>query len=524
MMCALGLEVGLMPAWGLGERENRVFKAYRGESMASENVFKKTPADKTPPPSLDEVWMKLPRPYWKGHEKATEAYRKAWEIAFTKLKAPTEGNGFVSPYSDTDFNNNTFMWDTCFTILYGRYAVHGFDYIRSLDNFYAKQTPDGYICREIRNKDGSDCWEQMDFSSTGPNIMSWPEWEHYLSSGDKERLARVFPPLVACYRWFRHNRSWKDGSYFYSGLGSGMDNLPRFKPTSEAWIGHGHLSWIDATAQQIMSGKILFSMAEAIGRTQDVRDIADEVKLLERFVNENMWNADLSFYTDVDREGKPSDVQTVGSFWTLLADVVPPDRVDPFTASLKDEKRFNRPHRVPALSANHPEYNPKGGYWRGGVWAPTTYMVLRGLTKIGKDDLAYAIARNHFDNVLKVYEETGTFFENYAPEDAKGNDRRDFVGWTGLPPIAVFLEYVIGLRPNVPERTLVWDVRQLEEMGVDTYPFGKDGVLNLSCAARSSVDEEPQIKVESNVPLTLLLKWKGGEKALSIMSEDGKKD
>jgi len=66
-----------------------------------------------------------------------------------------------------------------------------------------------------------------------------------------------------------------------------------------------------------------------------------------------------------------------------------------------DTQEFNRLHRVPSLSADHPEYDPKGSYWRGGVWAPTNYMILRGLTSLGYHALAYEIGINHHSNVCK---------------------------------------------------------------------------------------------------------------------------
>lgn len=54
---------------------------------------------------------------------------------------------------------------------------------------------------------------------------------------------------------------------------------------------------------------------------------------------------------------------------------------------------FARKHMIPTLSADDANFNPSGGYWNGAVWAPTNYMVLRGLTKCGFDSLAYQIAK-----------------------------------------------------------------------------------------------------------------------------------
>ena len=58
----------------------------------------------------------------------------------------------------------------------------------------------------------------------GPNILAWSEWEYFNNVGDRERLQKVFVPLVAYHRWMREQRTWLNGTYFTCGLGSGMDN------------------------------------------------------------------------------------------------------------------------------------------------------------------------------------------------------------------------------------------------------------------------------------------------------------
>lgn len=111
------------------------------------------------------------------------------------------------------------------------------------------------------------------------------------------------------------------------------------------------------------------------------------------------------------------------------------------------------------------------------------------------------------------------------------------MGWSGLGPIAIFLEYVIGLRPDVekgaaelkeasplpcgahpfaPAELLVWDVRQTEEHGVKNYPFGPSGRLDLSCRARVSAASRPEVEVKSSVSLTLELRWDSGTQAETI--------
>lgn len=507
-------------AWGKSSLGQDYYKLYPSNEYYKENSFVGMTPDRSLPPRFGDVKGKLPQPLWPARPSAISCYWKAWEIAFSHLKTGTPENGFVSPYIDPAFNGNIFMWDGSFMTMFGRYGSVAFNFQGTLDNFYGKQVPDGFICREIRGSDGSDCFERYEPSSTGPNIMPWVEWEYFLNFNDTARLKRVFAPLLAYYKWFQINRTWQDGSYYLSGWGCGMDNQPRLQPGYDVQWGNGHMSWVDATLQQILSGKILIQMAERLNRSGDVQEVVKEVDYLTQYVNEKMWNEELAFYVDRFRDGSLSKTQTIGSFWSLLADIVPQERLPRYIGALEDTVKFNRPHRLPSLSADNPQYSAGGNYWCGSIWAPTAYMVLRGLTKVGQDSLAYVIGCNHLDNVVKVYEETGTFFENYAPEMARGNDRRDFVGWSGLAPIAVLFEYVFGIRADVPDNRLIWDVRLKDEFGVKQYPFGKDGQIDLLCKSRKSAMQKPRITVKSNVDFTLTLVWEGGSCDIPVKASE----
>jgi hypothetical protein len=522
-----------------------LYETYIRNPYAEENIFRTLPPRQESLPEYAAVRTILPQPFWAGHSSAIDCYWKVWELAFRNLRNPTEANGFVSPYIDTAFNGNLFMWDSAFILMFARYAQRAFNFQQTLDNLYSKQHPDGFICREIREKDGADCFKRFDPPATGPNVMPWTEWEYYLQIGDRERLGRVFPPLLAYHQWLRHYRTWQDGTYWASGWSCGMDNQPRlsfhekpggrtqvsisdlmslsqgqmpkidpsmFTDMFKEWWDHDHMSWIDTSLQAVISARLLILMAEVLGRAEEVADLHDEIKSLSQVINATLWDEETGFYYDRRADGRQSRVKTIGAFWALLAKISPPERVERLVAQLENPQTYNRPHRVPSLAADHESYRSLGEYWRGGVWAPTNYMVLRGLTEAGYHDLAYKIARNHHSQVVQVFEQTGTLWENYAPEKTeRGNIAApNFVGWTGLPPVSVLFEYVFGLRPDVPGNTLVWDVRLLEEHGVAQYPFGQRGLLDLHCPARTTAEEKPVITAHSNVPLNLEVHWAGG--------------
>lgn len=464
---------------------------------------------------------RLPEPIWDSQPDYIKAYYKAWEIAFSNLGKPTEKNGFVSPYIDAAFSGDIFMWDSCFMLMFGKYGDNVFNFQSTLDDFYCKQEPDGFICRQISEETGKGKFFRHDPVSTGPEILAWCEWQYYQNYGDKERLRDVYYPLLCYHRWLKTYRRWKDGSYWSSGYGCGMDNMPRHDLSNvscqEDWrlecYFHSFLSWIDANCQAVLSCKELIKIAKELGIEDGVEELTQEIEFLTKFINEKMWNEEDKFYYDLRFDDSHLKVKTVAGYWALLADIVPESKRADFIAHLENEKEFNRPHRVPTLSADHPDYDPEGGYWNGSIWAPTNYMILAGLSRFGKDDLAYEIAKNHYENMLEVYRKTGTFWENYAPESAnRGNaSRADFVGWSGIIPITVFIEYILGIKVAAEKKEIVWRVNSLDRHGIKKLPVGKGITANLICEARKSESDKPEITVECSEKIKVKVIYDNGK-------------
>ena len=156
------------------------------------------------------------------------------------------------------------------------------------------------------------------------------------------------------------------------------------------------------------------------------------------------------------------------------------------------------------------------------VWAPTNYMVLKGLDVYEEYDLSYEIACSHLDAVVSVFSDTNTLFENYAPEKIDGVYRKgspamsDFVGWTGIVPISVMFEYVFGIHPDASNNKITWRINRLEKHGVEKYPFGKDGELSLICEGRNSPNEKPNITIKSNIPITVEIVWGDNKETVNV--------
>ena len=481
---------------------------YVKDIFVAENSFRTEPMQIIEPKSFKQARAILPAPFWEGHDQQIDMYWHAWEIAVRNIRQPQKGSGFVSPYLDIAYNGNIFMWDASFMMMFARYGYRYFPFQKTLDNFYAKQHPDGFICREIR-ADGSDCFERYDPTSTGPNLLPWAELMYYRQFGDMARLHKVFPALCAYAKWWRYNRTWPDGTYWSSGWGTGMDNMPRVRSEYNPIYSHGHMVWLDTNLQQLLVDEALLQIGFYIERWQEIEELEDELKQLTAYINQNLWDEQQGFLFDRYNDGSLCQTKGIGAYWALQTNVLSRERMDRLVAHLNDTTEFNRPHRVPSLSADHPKYNAKGRYWQGGVWPCTNYMTLTGLWMQGYHELAHEIAENTYSAVFEVWKKTGTFWEYYAPEKIEPGfmARKDFVGWTGLPPIAVFIEYILGIQSDYAEQTIDWTITKLETHGIERYPFGADGVVSLKVERRSSEDEAPRLTVQTNVPFKLCVRW-----------------
>ena len=476
----------------------------------------------------------LPAPVCDGHPEWIDLYWAAWEMAWAKIQQGTEENGFVERYMDEGFNELIFQWDTCFMAMFGVYAPGTFPAMESLDNFYRKQRDDGYIQRVYWERDGSIVQEPTSKEPLiNPPLFAWVELRYFTLTGDSTRLPRVLPLLARYYEWIDANcrTAAGQGLYYTTSLGSGMDNTPR--------EGVGRGAWIDFSAQQALAARCIASMASAVGDSDTATLFQARFEILIRAVNALCWSEPTQFYHDLSEDGTLSQTVHIGAFWTLLSDVCPDDRLDAMIGHLTDPREFWRPHPIPTLAAGDPAYDARGHYWRGGVWAPTNYMVLKGLERKGRHDLARRIATAHLSTMSAVFQDFmpeeddiafeerygdgyHTIWECYSPEDLAPAtrwdntffSRQDFAGWSGLGPIAMLLEHAIGLDVVGSEKLIRWRIFGEGRSGVEGLWFQGRRVSLIAEPAGRTV----MLSVETPVPFSLEVEWRGTTHRVAVQA------
>ena len=104
-----------------------------------------------------------------------------------------------------------------------------------------------------------------------------------------------------------------------------------------------------------------------------------------------------------------------------------------------------------------------------------------------------------------VYRSTGTIWELYAPdmympatnETGIYMVKPNFVGWTGLIPISMFIENIIGIRADGSTNRVTWHTEATSRHGISNLHFGR--------VTTTLIREGNTISVESTAPYTLLV-------------------
>ncbi|MBN2365917.1 MAG: hypothetical protein EH225_07910 [Calditrichaeota bacterium] len=510
-------------------------------SLSCQEEEKETGMVKVPAGSPAVFKTHLPRPFFEKSGYLSEIYWISWNLLDNNVRAGTPGNGFSRTYLDEGFNEYIYQWDTCFMVMFAIYGHGAFPAMESLDNFYARQRRDGWICRVYHEGNGEPAeMPGVEEPMINPPLFAWAEWKYYLLSGDNSRFIRILPVLDAYYRWIDGNcrGEGKAQSFYYNThLGSGMDDSPRFD------IEQG--GWVDLSCQMALFAKFMMFIARETGEERLFAAYQQRYNELVRLINSMMWDEGEGFYYDLDRNGRKQKVKTGASFWSLISETATFPQARKMAEHLSNPDEFYRPHLFPSLSADHPEYDREGHYWRGGVWAPLNYMIIKGLDMYPLREIAAMAAMNHVNNIYDVYAnfrpdsnriipserdvDYRTIWECYSPDfsrpatrwDGTYYCRQDFVGWTGLGPVALLLENIIGLQPSAPEDELYWNLRLQEKHGVENYRFG-DNRADIICESNDLPAGEALIRILSDSPFRLVISSRIGRSDFDIVAGENR--
>ena len=441
----------------------------------------------------------IPAPVFEPEPGYVDLYWKAWELAYDHIT--TDDGAVQSPFMDEGRREGHIsLWESAFTAQFTKYAPDMFPGIESLNEYYAQIHENATSSQTIEHKNN-------------PPIIAWAEWEHFLMTGDVERAKWLLEEkayLQKHFTWFHDNqqRQWNQWGkgYRWTHEASGMVNSPRgrFAPGTEAVCeGGGHawtcteqpsltydsgdkFNWLDAIAQQCLSAKCIHLLALAIGNETLAAQWKETWEEYKTIIDEQYYHKGLGKYVDGSARtlSDPQIARTPATFWTLVSEAATTEHAGIAVDNMIfNQGFFGDAAPFPSLIAGDIDADIDGRGWRGGVYPPLVYMGIQGLQTYGYTAQAARLARNMVEHMYRTYVdfEPHTIWEAYSPTERKpstdtgGVDfvHSDYVGWSGLGPVSLFIEHVLGFHTiDAAARRVEWNLHWPDKHGIRRLSFG----------------------------------------------------
>jgi neutral trehalase len=423
----------------------------------------------------------FPRVHFYDHD-LIDMYDLSWARIKDFWKKGTIENGFENRYFNFPQNNRINQFEACLSTFFLVYSNRVFPVVSLLDNFYAKQEANGAIRGEYREKNGKPILTKDNPEGVQPPLFAWAEYNIYHKVGLKKRVRDIMPVLERYFHWLENTFKEENGLYSVPLSATMMTNAPREDAQYT----------VDFNTQQAINALYM----SALGDVLNDKEIAYRYKKayfsLKTRISSLMWNDNDGIYYDLDKSEKQLPVKTAAGFWPLLAEIPNDLRAEMLISHLTDPKTFGLENPFPSLARDEKDFDERGGGFRGSVFPFLTYIIIKGLEKYGKFELARECSIKHLYYILEGLHmeegKEGTLWEAYAPmaegpanwPEQRGFPRRLFLPYVALSSVALMIENVIGLYISLPRKTVDWIIPALEIMGVEDLALKRNMISILS--------------------------------------------
>lgn len=294
--------------------------------------------------------------------------------------------------------------------------------------------------------------EGVNRRNTKAPLSGWSIYEVYRASGDKAFLQEMFPKLEKYHAWWYANRDHNqnglceygstDGTRIAAAWESGMDNAVRF---DQAVILKNHegahslnQESVDLNAYLYREKIYLQMMAAELGKTTDAKQYEQQAEKLKTQISRLMYDPADGFFYDISLPSTAQiKIQGPEGWSPLYNRLASPEQAEQVVKIITDTTKFNTPMPFPTLSADHPEFNPQKGYWRGPVWIDQAYFALTGMRNYGFEKEAKQMAEKLVNSAEGLANTNAPIRENYHPMSKEGLNAYNF-SWSAAHILMLF--------------------------------------------------------------------------------------
>jgi len=412
-----------------------------------------------------------------------DIYDKTWAWIQDCWNNGNEKNGIEGKffsYPESPVVNQT---DAVFSSFFLVYSNRIYQAYPTLDLFYSRQEANGAIRCAYDISTGSPAVDRDNPEGLGMPLFAWAEYNIYHKSGNKKRIKDVLPILCKYSAWIDAVFKKPNGLYKTPLTATGMINLPR----ADAYYA------MDFNAIMAVDMLYMSALADILNDKETSFKFKKQYFSLKTRINSLMYNAADGFYYDIGKNEKQIPVKTIAGYWPLLAEIPNGEKAERIIEKLSDPKFFGTPHPFPSLAVCEKDFQDIGRGYRGSVFPYLTFMVIKGLERYQRWDIARESAIRHLYFMLDSMSPDGShhggsLWEAYLPTKegpAKwpgktGFPRSQYLTYDALSTICLTIENIVGLSISLPRKTVDWIIPNLEIMGVENLSLKNNMITILS--------------------------------------------
>lgn len=412
-----------------------------------------------------------------------DIYNKTWSLLSKAWINPATGEQSASGYFICSDNSKYLIdqFESIFSSFFLVYSNRNFNASQNIDYLYHRQEKNGAIRWCYDATTDKPIIDKNNPEGVSLPLFAWAEFNLYHKSADKRRIKEVMPFLQRYVEWIDNTFKQENGLYAAPPCASTMVNSPRENCRYP----------VDFNAAMAINAAHM----SALGDILNDKDLSFQYKRMyfsiKTRINSMMWED--GFYYDLDKNEKRLPEKTIAGFWPLLAEIPNADRADELIAHLSNPKTFGTDHPFPTLSASSSSFKKNGEGYCGSVFPAFNFMVIKGLEKYQRYELARECAIRHLYYVLEALmpndpKQKGDLYEAYLPTKEgtaswsrhPNFPRTHYLAGAGLSTIALMIENVIGLSISLPRKTVDWIIPNLEIMGIENLSLKRNLITIVS--------------------------------------------
>lgn len=387
--------------------------------------------------------------------------RKLFERNSHVVRKGSNTYRFMCP--DIEMYNAQWLWDSCFHIFARRWM--DIDFARDeFISLLSGQWENGMIPNMVHIntlKFRIAHFTGRDTSGiTQPPLVADAAWSIYQIEKDKGFLKRIFQPLVRYYDWLLVDRDDDGDSLIsvYHPWETGIDNSCRWDSifgedpekfrrwkfnipktylifrfnfagyTSKKMKAASffNVEAVDMNCYLYKNLITLSRIADEIGKDGESARLKHNASKVKKAVLDKMWNEKKGAFFDLEGSTERQlKVLTPFALMPLYAGLVDDDTAKILIEHIENPDEFDCRYPIPTVEMKHPGFRTYE-YWRGTTWVNINWLLIQGLRRYGRDDLATKISDRTLDMVYK-----SGFREFYNPFNGNGHGAKHF-GWSTL--------------------------------------------------------------------------------------------